>query len=63
MEVAAPEVLALTGGLELAVHHHRSHQLEPQALEGRIVGPELALGPNGASLKVPDIHAQHSPLT
>ena len=63
VEVAPPEVFALTGGLKLPVHHHRSHQIEPQALEDRIVGRQLSLGPDGTSLEVPDIHAQHSPLT
>ena len=63
VEITPPEVFTFTGGLKLAVDHHRSHQVEPQTLEGRIVGLELALGPDGTALKVPDIHAQHSPLT
>ena len=56
-----PKVVLLD--LKLPAHHHRSHQLEPQALEGRIVGWKLTLGPDGTPLKVPDIHTQHSPLT
>jgi hypothetical protein len=63
MEITPPEVLALTGGLKLTLHYHRSRQVQPQPVEGRIVGLELAVGPNGTALKVPDIHAQHSPLS
>ena len=62
-EIAAPEVFAVTGDLQLPVHRNWSHQLEPQALESRIVGREFALGPHGTAPKVPDIHAQHSRLT
>jgi len=63
VEISSPQVFALSGGLKLPVHHHRSHQLETQALESRIVRRKLTLGPNGTPPKVPDIHAQHSPLT
>jgi hypothetical protein len=63
VEIASPQVFSYTGGLKLPMYHHRSHQIEPQALEGRIVRRKLSLGANGASLEVPDIHAQHSPLT
>ena len=62
MKITSPEVLAFTSGLQLPMDDDRSYQLEPQALEGRIVGQELTLGPNRTSSKVPDIHAQHSPL-
>ena len=63
VESAPPQVLAFAGSLKLAVYHHGTHQVEPQSVEGRIVGLELALGPNGTALKVPDIHTQHSLLT
>ena len=63
VEIASPEVFAVTGDLQLPVHRNRSHQLEPQALESRIVGREFALGPHGTAPKVPDIHTQHSRLT
>jgi hypothetical protein len=63
VEVAAPEILPVPGCLELAVHRHRTDQIEPQPFEGRILGGELAHRPDRASLKVPDIHSQHSPLT
>ena len=62
VEITSPEVFALVGGLKLTMHYHWPHQVEPQPLEGRIVGLQLPLGPNGTPLKVPDIHAQHSPL-
>ena len=62
VEIAAPEVFAFRGSLQLPVNHHRSHQIESQTLEGRIVGRKLALGPDGTPLKVPNVHAQHSPL-
>ena len=48
MEIAPPEILALTGGLQLTTHYHWSYQVEPQPLEGRIVGwssPSVRTGP------------------
>ena len=63
VKITSPEVFVFASGLKLAMYDHRPHQIEPQALEGRIVGLELPLGPDGTALKVPDIHAQHSPLS
>ena len=63
VEITPPEVLAFAGGLQLTTHHHRSYQIEPQAFERQIVGRKLPLGPDGTPLEVPDIHAQHSPLS
>ena len=58
-----PEVFPVSGGLQLPRYGHRPDQAEPQPLEDRIVGLELPVGPDGASLKVPDVHSQHSRLT
>ena len=63
MEIASPEVLSIAGCLQLTLHRHRTHQIQPQALERRILRRELAHGPDGPPLEVPNVHAQHSPLT
>lgn len=63
VEIASPEVLSIAGRLQLALHRHRTYQVQPQPFEGRILGRELALGPDGPPLKVPNVHAQHSALT
>jgi hypothetical protein len=62
VDVAAPEVLPFSRGLQLPPHSHRSHQREVQAGECRIVGCELAIGPDRPPLELPDIHSQHSRL-
>ena len=63
VEIASPEVLSIAGGLQLALHRHRTDQVQSQPFERRILRRELAYGPDGPSLKVPNVHAQHSPLT
>ena len=63
VKIASPEVLPLAGGLQLAVHCHRPHQVQSQPFERWILRRELAHGPDGPPLEVPNVHAQHSPLT
>jgi len=63
VKIASPEVLPIAGGLQLPLHRHRTHQVQPQPLERRILRRELAYGPDGPPLEVPNVHAQHSPLT
>jgi hypothetical protein len=63
VNVPTPEVLAVTSGLQLAIHLHRPCQVEVQPLERRIAGRELADGPHGTSVEVPDVDSQHSRLT
>src|SRR6185312_10306371 len=62
VDLPPPEVFAVAGGLQLPLHLHRSRQIEPQSLEGGIIGMELADGPYGTPLKVPDVDSQHSRL-
>ncbi len=62
MDVPAPEVLPISGGLQLPPHSHWSDQREVQSGERRIVGCELAISPDRPPLEVPDIHSQHSRL-
>ena len=62
VKIAPPEVFTIAGGLQLPLHRHRSDQVEPQSLEGRILGRELAHRLDRASLEIPDVHSQHSPL-
>ena len=62
MHAAAPEVLAVARGLQLAVDRHRAGEAQVQPLERRIVGIEPPVGPDGAALQVPDVHSQHSRL-
>ena len=44
VEIASPEVLAIAGGLQLALHRHRTHQIQSQPFERRILRRELAYG-------------------
>jgi len=62
MDVAPPEVLAFSRGLQPPPHCYRSNQREVQAGERRIVRCELAVGPDRPPLELPDIHSQHSRL-
>ena len=62
VDLPPPEVFAVAGGLQLPLDLHRSRQVEPQSLEGGIVGRELADSPHGTPLKVPDVDSQHSRL-
>jgi hypothetical protein len=63
MNMPAPEVLPVSGGLQLPPHSHRSDQREVQSGKRRIVGRELAVRPDRPSLELPDIHSQHSRLS
>ena len=63
VKIASPEVLAIAGGLQLTLHRHRTHQIQSQPFESRILRRELAYGPDGPPVEVPNVHAQHSPLT
>ncbi len=47
VKIASPEVLAIAGSLQLALHRHRTHQVQSQPFERRIFRRELALGPDG----------------
>jgi hypothetical protein len=62
MNVPAPEVFPVSGGLQPPPHSHRSDQREVQSGERRIVGCELAIRPDRPPLELPDIHSQHSRL-
>src|SRR5215216_616519 len=62
MHAAAPEVLAVARGLQLAIDRHRTGEAEIQPFERGIVGVEPPVGPDGATLQVPDVHSQHSRL-
>ena len=63
VKIASPEVLSIAGGLQLALHGHRTHQIQSQPFERRILRREFAHGPDGPPVEVPNVHAQHSPLT
>ena len=63
VEIASPQVLSIAGRLQLALHCHRTDQVQSQSIERRILRRELAHGPDGPPLEVPNVHAQHSPLT
>ncbi len=63
VEITSPEVFSIAGGLQLALYRHRTHQVQSQPFERRILGRELAYGPDGPPMEIPNIHAQHSPLT
>ena len=62
VKIASPEVLPVAGGLQLTLHCHRTHQVQSQPFERRILRRELAYGPDGPPVEVPNVHAQHSPL-
>jgi hypothetical protein len=63
VEIASPQELSITGRLQLALYRDRSDQVQPQPDEGRILRRELGHGPDRPPLKIPNVHAQHSPLT
>ena len=62
LDPAPPEILSCPGGMQLTSYRNRTYQIEVQPVEGRIVGPKLPHRPHGATLKVPDVHSQHSRL-
>jgi hypothetical protein len=61
-QASAPEVFAVTGRLQLAVDRDGAHQMQIQTLESGVVGLQLPNCSHRASMKVPDIHSQHSRL-
>ncbi len=62
VKAAPPQVLTLAGGLQLPGDRYRTYQLEVEPIERGIVGLELSHGADRTSLKVPNIHSQHSRL-
>jgi hypothetical protein len=63
VKIASPEVLTIAGGLQLALHRHWTHQIQSQPFECRILRRELAYGLDRPPVEIPNVHAQHSPLT
>lgn len=59
---ATPKVFTLARRLQLSVDQNTTDQVEVETVEGWIAGAELAFGPRGTALQLPDIHSQHSPL-
>ena len=49
VKITPPEVFSIAGGLQLALYRDRTHQVQSQAFEGRILGRKLSHGPDGAS--------------
>ena len=59
---APPEVLAGTGGLQLARHRDRPYEVEVEPLKRRIVWLKVPNRLDGTPLKIPNIHSEHSRL-
>lgn len=62
MQATAPEKPVLARGLKLTRDRDSADQVEPESLEGGIVGPKVPIRSHGTVLQVPNIHSQHSRL-
>jgi hypothetical protein len=57
---AAPEVLALVGGLNPTADAHRCYELERQPFQQWIIGGHFCVGDDRSSPNVPQVYLKHS---
>ena len=62
VDVAAPQILAVTGGLQLSLYRHRAFEPKSQPIERGVPGLEPSLGPDGTPENVSNVNSQHSRL-
>jgi hypothetical protein len=62
VDAPPPQVLTVAGGLQLPGNRDGANQVQIQTFKCGIVWPKLPNGPHRASLKVPEVNSQHSPL-